>query len=123
MTSPPSPQSPQPLSDSPLFWLLLFGGTALVAIVLIEPKFAKREERLERMYHARQRVAAQAQNGQPGQGGAAPDRQVENLAPPVASQAPMVSLRSLGLALACVLLAAAFALALLRRHRPSEPGT
>lgn len=51
--SPP----PQPTTDSPLFWLLLFGSTALIMLAVIEPKFAKRQERLERMSQSRVRAA------------------------------------------------------------------
>lgn len=36
-----------------MFWLMLFGSTALIMLVAIEPKFAKRQERLERMSQSR----------------------------------------------------------------------
>lgn len=52
-TSPP----PQPTTDSLMFWLLLFGSTALIMLAVIEPKFAKRQERLERMAQSRTRAA------------------------------------------------------------------
>lgn len=40
-----------------MFWLLLFGSTALLMLAVIEPKFAKRQERLERMSQSRVRAA------------------------------------------------------------------
>ena len=40
-----------------MFWLLLFGSTALIMLAVIEPKFAKRQERLERMSQSRTRAA------------------------------------------------------------------
>lgn len=40
-----------------MFWLLLFGSTALIMLAVIEPKFAKRQERLERMAQSRTRAA------------------------------------------------------------------
>lgn len=39
-----------------MFWLLLFGSTALILLAVIEPKFARRQERLERMSHSRSRA-------------------------------------------------------------------
>lgn len=123
MNSDPAPKSPPPLSDSPLFWLLLFSGAAIVAVVAIQPKFAQREARLERMYHARLRAAARAQQGGAGQGTGAADRSPEEPPAPGESPEPIVGLRSLALLLAGILLAAACGLAVVRRHRPSEPGT
>lgn len=45
---------PPPITDSPWFWLLLFGGVALVMLTAIEPKFSRRQERLDRMQQSRQ---------------------------------------------------------------------
>lgn len=46
-----------------MFWLLLFGSTALVMLAVIEPKFAKRQERLERMSQSRGRAAQAVASG------------------------------------------------------------
>ena len=58
---------PAPITDSPLFWLLLFGSVGLVMLTLVEPKFATRQERIQRMQQSREiarqpreRVAEQA---------------------------------------------------------------
>jgi hypothetical protein len=48
----------KPLSDSPWFWLLLFGSMALAMSAAVSPRFAKRYERLERMHQARVEIAA-----------------------------------------------------------------
>jgi hypothetical protein len=45
---------PPPITDSPLFWLLLFGSVGLVLLTAIEPKFALRQERIERMHESRE---------------------------------------------------------------------
>lgn len=45
---------PPPITDSPLFWLLLFGSVGLVMLAAVEPKFMKRQERIERMQQSRQ---------------------------------------------------------------------
>lgn len=40
-----------------MFWLMLFGSTALIMLALIEPKFAQRQQRLERMSESRAKAA------------------------------------------------------------------
>lgn len=42
------------MTDSPWFWLMLFGSVALVMLAAVEPKFARRQERLERMQQSRE---------------------------------------------------------------------
>jgi len=53
------------LSDSPWFWLLMFGAAAVAALAVIGPKHIRRQERLVRMQAARERVqtAAKAADG------------------------------------------------------------
>jgi len=41
------------MSDSPLFWFFVFGTVGLIALVVIAPKHAQRQERLERMTDSR----------------------------------------------------------------------
>lgn len=44
---------PPPITDSPLFWLTLFGSVGLVMLTAVEPKFEKRQQRIERMQQSR----------------------------------------------------------------------
>ncbi|HUY92667.1 MAG TPA: hypothetical protein VMV10_28260 [Pirellulales bacterium] len=117
MNSSPSPPPSKPLSDSPLFWLLLFGGMALAMAAVIQPKFAQREARLERMYHSRQLASERSASKASG---------AESEAVPPASATPayqtgepIVTLRSLMFLLAAVLLAASIALLFVRRGQAS----
>jgi hypothetical protein len=52
----------RPLTDSPWFWIYLFGTAALIALALIGPKFGPRQAQIEREYQGRTR-AAQNLNG------------------------------------------------------------
>jgi len=54
--------APRPLTDSPWFWVYLFGTAALIALALISPKFGPRQAQIEREYQGRTR-AAQNLNG------------------------------------------------------------
>jgi hypothetical protein len=48
------------VTDSHWFWVLMFSGMALVALLAIGPKYGGRQSRLERQYQARERIATQA---------------------------------------------------------------
>jgi hypothetical protein len=50
----------RPVTDSPWFWLVLFIVAALGAIVVVSPKYAHRQARLERMNETRDQIARQA---------------------------------------------------------------
>ena len=113
MNASPSPQPPKPLSDSPLFWLLLFGGMALAMAALIQPKFAQREARLERMYHSRQLAAERSAAKTRGDEAEREARDADS--PEYQPAEPIVTVRSLMYLLAGVLLAGAIVLTLLRR--------
>ncbi|HEY1602625.1 MAG TPA: hypothetical protein VGG64_23680 [Pirellulales bacterium] len=52
-----NPPERRPITDSPWFWLVLFGSSALVAIVVVSPKYAYRQARLERMNSTREQIA------------------------------------------------------------------
>src|SRR5258708_6772607 len=61
----------KPVSDSAWFWVLLFGSMGLAMLATIEPKFAKRYERLERMHQARTQAALRSATGRSAVGGSA----------------------------------------------------
>ncbi len=52
-----------PITDSPWFWFYLFATAGLIALVLMGPKFGKRQAEIERQYQGRER-AMQKQLGQ-----------------------------------------------------------
>lgn len=105
-----SPQ-PGPVTDSPLFWLLLFGSMGLVMLTVVEPKFIKRQERIDRMHQSRQRTLRQAPQASDGAGG-----QLANRAEtPVWRPGKQASLRPLMLFMAGVLVTAMIAMQLRRR--------
>lgn len=45
------------LAESPWFWLSLFGGMGILAVVVIGPKYTARIARVERMQQTRERIA------------------------------------------------------------------
>ncbi len=53
------------LTDTPWFWLMLFGCVGSLAVVVVGPKYAARMARLERMAATRAQVAAARQAGVP----------------------------------------------------------
>lgn len=50
------PHVPGPLTDSPWFWLGLFGLAALVGLMAIGPKFAQRQHRLALQSEVREQI-------------------------------------------------------------------
>jgi hypothetical protein len=57
MTDTPSPPAKPPLTDSPWFWVYLFGVAALVFVALETPKFRQRQAQVERKGQGRIRAA------------------------------------------------------------------
>ena len=51
--SPPEPKR-EPITDSPWFWLSLFLGMAVLGIGVIGPKYARRQQALERREEGRE---------------------------------------------------------------------
>jgi hypothetical protein len=65
LTTPNFP--PAPLTDSPFFWLIVFGVAALIGGVMIAPKYSKRMDRVERMYDARLKAYVERVGGDTSQ--------------------------------------------------------
>ena len=51
--------SPPPVTDSPWFWICLFGTFGLVMLVAMDAKYAQRQAQIERQYQGRTRAAQQ----------------------------------------------------------------
>lgn len=90
-----------PLTDSPWFWVLLFGGMACVALVAIGPKYARRQEAVERRFQAREEIAERRATGQ---GLLRSDAEHE---PPPEERELIVPLWPLGLGLALIVIGVA----------------
>lgn len=52
---PPNPSKP-PLTDSPWFWLFLFGLAGVAALAAIGPKYVRRQAKIEQQYYAREEI-------------------------------------------------------------------
>lgn len=48
------PNSRPPLTDSPWFWVYVFGTAGLISLVWISPKFGERQSQLHRQFQGRQ---------------------------------------------------------------------
>lgn len=103
-----------PATDSPLFWLIVFVSMALVMSVAVEPKFARRQERLDRMHESRQQSRPMA-DGATDNGVS-----VEKPPRPVQSWQPgrRITLRPLTSVLAVLLLISLVAWHVIRRRPP-----
>lgn len=100
---------PAPITDSPLFWVLLFGTVGLVMLSVVEPKFIQRQERIMRMQESRQRA-------KPAAADMTEDDLTSGQSMPAWQPTRQASLRPLMLFLAGVLLATMAAMHV-RRHR------
>ena len=60
MTDQPHERTKPPITDSPLFWLCLFGVMALAALVVVGPRYARRQGQLQQKWEARERIARDA---------------------------------------------------------------
>lgn len=103
-----------PLTDSPLFWLMLFGSVGLVMLAAVEPKFARRQERIERMQESRKRSRPST---------SPPDNQSREYDPsttPIWQPGRPVSLRPLMLFVAGILVAGMIVMYVRRAIQMSE---
>jgi hypothetical protein len=106
----PGMSPPRTITDSPWFWVYLFGTAALIALALISPKFGPRQAQIEREYQGRTR-AAQNLNG------VEPDLAMSS------AQQTLVTLQPLFLALAAITSLGWIIFWWTRRVRRSEPRT
>jgi len=61
------PKPASPITDSPWYWVLLFSLMALLVLVVIGPKYGRRQSAMERKYQARERIEEQrAARNNPG---------------------------------------------------------
>ena len=63
---PPAPvtsESQPPMTDSPWFWLFLFGGVGIIALAAIAPKYFRRQADIERQYAAREAILERQASG------------------------------------------------------------
>ena len=112
---PAQPHPPKaPLTDSPWFWLFLFGLAGVAALVAITPKYLRRQARIEQQYYANREILRRQAQG-PGQHGTA---EVEPKLPPARGEL-LVPLKPL-LALLVILLLAAVPVWVLARRRRSQ---
>lgn len=56
---------PAPATDSPWFWMAAFAFVGLVWLAAFGPKYARRQENLERRYEARLEIARRQAAGEP----------------------------------------------------------
>jgi Flp pilus assembly protein TadB len=105
------------LSDSPWFWLLMFGAAGVAALAVIGPKHVRRQERLVRMQAARERVQTAAAKAADGS-----QPPIEDSVPEAVEQ-PQVSVRPLMAFLASALFIAALVAGWIQvRSPPAPPG-
>lgn len=105
----PSDTNRHRLTDSPWFWVMLFAGVALAALVVVGPKHLRRQQRLVRMQNARVDAAARSKAGNAQK-------------PPESVAEPDVSILPLFIVLTLVLVAACAGLMFGRRTQRHHPG-
>ena len=69
--------SPTAVTDSPWFWVMLFCAAGAAILLVMTPRYSKRQTRLEMQYYARQEIARRQVEGvdaasPPGKEGEAP---------------------------------------------------
>jgi hypothetical protein len=111
MNDDPASNAPRPaITDSPWFWAMAFCAASLVFLLVISPRYAARQRRLEMQYQAHQERYRRQVEGEP----AAQGEGQEGTAAPPAPGELIIPLWPL-LGLFAVLLA--FTGAMLRRER------
>ena len=92
------PPAKPPITDSPWFWLFLFGVFGLAALAAIGPKYVRRQALIERQYYAREEIVRRQSES--------PEDRAASKAQP--AEAPpgelLIPLRPLALLLSAILL-------------------
>ncbi|MFO0817866.1 MAG: hypothetical protein U1A77_07990 [Pirellulales bacterium] len=70
-----------PLSDSPWFWLYVFGTAGIVALLWMSPKFGARQSQLDRQFEGRRHVMSQPADVAAARPFSNPERRAESLRP------------------------------------------
>jgi hypothetical protein len=84
--------APRPLTDSPWFWVYLFGTAALIALALMGPKFGPRQAQIEREYQGRTRAAQNLSGVEPDLAMSSAERTLITLRPLFLALAAITSL-------------------------------
>ena len=116
---PPVANPQSPLADSPWFYVLAFSLTALLAVVIISPKYGRRQSAMDRNFQARTRVAEKQADGN---NSAAPARKGQ-VADQHGYSTPDDTLVPLWPLAAILIVVALFATYMLRRGRRALPAT
>ena len=110
------PPAKAPITDSPWFWLFLFGVFGLAALAAIGPKYVRRQALIERQFYAREEIVRR-------QSQSAEDRAASTAQP---AEAPpgelLIPLRPLALLLSGVLLVLFIIWALRRQSQTPHAG-
>jgi hypothetical protein len=117
-----SQKSDRQLADSPWFWLSLFLAAALVALMVVSPKFAHRQERLERMNDTREQIARQSADAESRVDGHDMRAEAPRPGSPRSSLGPLGMVISLLLALSAIAAGVvSYLRTLARRHEEAPP--
>jgi len=92
----------QPIAESPWFWLTIFSAVGLLFLIVIGPKYGRRQSQLERQYQARGQVHRDVAEGRP-LGELAQDEAVEYSTP----QKTLITLTPLKIAIGIVFVVSA----------------
>jgi hypothetical protein len=71
----------QPITESPWFWVYLFGTAALIALFFAGNKFGPRQAQIEREYQARTRATQRLNGQEPSVELSTPERTLVTLQP------------------------------------------
>ena len=98
--------SPAAVTDSPWFWVMLFCAAGAGILLLMTPRYSKRQTRLEMQYYARQEIARRQVEGvdaasPPGEEGEAPPPAGDELLIPLW---PLLSLLTIAFVVSALML-------------------